>query len=344
MPRIIEAERHEEDRELDLSLRPSSFDEFVGQARVKEQLSIFIQAARERGEALDHCLFHGPPGLGKTTLAYLMARAMGTNIRITTGPVLERPGDLAGLLTNLQDGDILFVDEIHRLSATVEEYLYPAMEDYKLDILIDKGPAARSLQLQLPRFTLVGATTRAGLLTGPLRSRFGVTLRLDYYGADELHQMLRRSAQLLNVEADEGGLAEIADRSRGTPRVANRLLRRIRDVAQVRGSGRINGEMARDALRLLEIDEFGLDELDKRLLTALVEKFRGGPVGLGTLAITVGEDEGTLEEISEPYLIRQGFLQRTSRGRIATARAFEHLGFTVPSDVQSTFFDSKAAG
>jgi len=343
MPRIIEAERHEEDRELEQSLRPVSFDEFVGQPRVKEQLSIFIQAARERGEALDHCLFHGPPGLGKTTLAHLMARAMGTNIRITTGPVLERPGDLAGLLTNLKDGDVLFVDEIHRLSATVEEYLYPAMEDYKLDILIDKGPAARSLQLQLPRFTLVGATTRAGLLTGPLRSRFGVTLRLDYYGAEELHQMLRRSARLLNVEADETGLAEIADRSRGTPRVANRLLRRIRDVAQVRGSGRINGEMARDALRLLEIDEYGLDELDKRLLSALVQKFRGGPVGLGTLAVTIGEDEGTLEEICEPYLIRQGFLQRTPRGRAATARAFEHLGFAVPGDIQSTLFDSKPA-
>ncbi|MBU0509372.1 Holliday junction branch migration DNA helicase RuvB [bacterium] len=343
MPRIIEAERHEEDRELENSLRPGTFDEFVGQPRVKEQLSIFIQAARERGEALDHCLFHGPPGLGKTTLAHLMARSMGRNIRITTGPVLERPGDLAGLLTNLQDGDILFIDEIHRLSSAVEEYLYPAMEEYKLDILIDKGPAARTLQLQLPRFTLVGATTRAGLLTGPLRSRFGVTLRLDYYGEEDLHVLLRRSAGLLAVESDENGLAEIATRSRGTPRVANRLLRRIRDVAQVRASGRITGPVAHEALRILEIDEYGLDELDKRLLRALVDKFRGGPVGLGTLAVTIGEDEGTLEEICEPYLIRQGFLQRTSRGRVATARAFEHLGLTIPSDVQSNLFESKLA-
>jgi len=334
MPRAIEPQRYEEDRELENSLRPTTFDEFVGQAAIKEQLSIFIQAARERGEALDHCLFYGPPGLGKTTLAHLMARGMNANIRVSTGPVLEKPADLAGLLTNLQDGDVLFVDEIHRLSPVVEEYLYPAMEDYRLDIMIDKGPAARSVQLQLPRFTLVGATTRAGLLTGPLRSRFGVTLRLDYYEPDELHQMLRRSARILNVESDEEGLAEIAVRSRGTPRVANRLLRRIRDVAQVRGSGRVTGAMARAALKLLGIDEYGLDDLDKRLLSALIEKFRGGPVGLGTLAVTVGEDEGTLEEICEPYLIRQGFLQRTPRGRTATALAFEHLGLTAPAEPQ----------
>lgn len=332
MPRIIEPQLHEEDLDLELSLRPTTFDEFVGQAKVKEQLSIFIQAARERGEALDHCLLYGPPGLGKTTLAHLMARSLNVNIRVSTGPVLERPGDLAGLLTNLTERDILFVDEIHRLSSVVEEYLYPAMEDYKLDILIDKGPAARSIQLDLPRFTLVGATTRAGLLTGPLRSRFGVTLRLDYYEPEELHRILRRSARLMNVQSSEEGLAEIAMRSRGTPRVANRLLRRVRDVAQVRGDGTISGSLARDALKLLEIDGHGLDDLDLRFLRALIEKFRGGPVGLGTLAVTVGEEEGTLEEICEPYLIRQGFLQRTPRGRVATPQAFEHLGLTVPQN------------
>jgi holliday junction DNA helicase RuvB len=330
MPRIIEPSLHEEDLDLELSLRPTNFDEFVGQAKVKEQLSIFIQAARERGEALDHCLLYGPPGLGKTTLAHLIARSLNANIRVSTGPVLERAGDLAGLLTNLADRDVLFIDEIHRLSSVVEEYLYPAMEDYKLDILIDRGPAARSIQLDLPHFTLVGATTRAGLLTGPLRSRFGVTLRLDYYEPEELHQILRRSARLLNVQVSEEGLAEIAMRSRGTPRVANRLLRRIRDVAQVRGDGQITGPLAREALILLEIDEHGLDDLDVRFLRALIEKFHGGPVGLGTLAVTVGEEEGTLEEICEPYLIRQGFLQRTPRGRVATPQAFEHLGLTAP--------------
>jgi Holliday junction DNA helicase RuvB len=326
MPRLIEPILQEDEQVVEQSLRPSSFSEFVGQQRVKEQLSVFLQAARERGEALDHCLFYGPPGLGKTTLSHLIAREMGTQIRVTTGPVLERPADLAGLLTNLQHGDILFVDEIHRLSTTVEEYLYPALEDFRLDILIDKGPAARTLQLNLNRFTLVGATTRAGLLSSPLRSRFGVTLRLDYYSVEELVEILRRTASLLGVKCTEDGLREIASRSRGTPRVANRLLRRVRDVAQVKGAEKVTPELAHEALRLLEIDDFGLDDLDKRLMLALLEKFRGGPVGLGTLAVTVGEDEGTLEELCEPYLIRQGFLERTSRGRQATIRAFEHFG------------------
>lgn len=326
MPRLIEPVLQEDEQVVEQSLRPSSFNEFVGQQRVKEQLSVFLRAARERGEALDHCLFYGPPGLGKTTLSHIIAKEMGTQVRVTTGPVLERPADLAGLLTNLQHGDILFVDEIHRLSSTVEEYLYPAMEDFRLDILIDKGAAARTLQLNLNKFTLVGATTRAGLLSSPLRSRFGVTLRLDYYAAEELVEILRRTAQLLGVICTEDGLREIASRSRGTPRVANRLLRRVRDVAQVNGAEKVTPELAHKALRLLEIDDYGLDDLDKRLMLALLEKFRGGPVGLGTLAVTVGEDEGTLEELCEPYLIRQGFLERTSRGRQATIRAFEHFG------------------
>ncbi len=337
MPRLIEPVLQEDEIVVEQSLRPNTFDEFVGQQRVKEQLSIFLKAARDRGEALDHCLFYGPPGLGKTTLSHLIAKEMGTQVRVTTGPVLERPADLAGLLTNLQHGDILFVDEIHRLSSTVEEYLYPAMEDFRLDILIDKGVAARTLGLNLNRFTLVGATTRAGLLSSPLRSRFGVTLRLDYYSADELIEILRRTATLLGTVCTADGLKEIASRSRGTPRVANRLLRRVRDVAQVRGAQKVTPELAHEALRLLEIDDYGLDDLDKRLMLALLEKFRGGPVGLGTLAVTVGEDEGTLEELCEPYLIRQGFLERTSRGRQATIRAFEHFGVRRSSSDQTRF-------
>jgi Holliday junction DNA helicase RuvB len=317
----------EEDRDLDLSLRPATFDDFVGQSKVTEQLQIFFQAARERHEALDHCLFCGPPGLGKTTLAHLIARGMGNQIRVTTGTVLERPADLAGLLTNLKDGDVLFIDEIHRMNAAIEEYLYPAMEDFKLDILIDRGPAARTLQLTLPRFTLVGATTRAGLLSAPLLARFGISFRLDYYAPEEILRILNRSARILNVIADDAALREIACRSRGTPRVANRLLRRIRDVAQVRGNGRVMLPIAREALQLLEIDVKGFDEMDTRLMRVLIEKYRGGPVGLGTLAVTIGEDEGTLEEIYEPFLIREGFLERTPRGRKATRLALEHFGY-----------------
>jgi Holliday junction DNA helicase RuvB len=334
MPRIAQPGVLEEDRDLDLSLRPTSFDDFVGQGKVTEQLQIFFQAARERGEALDHCLLSGPPGLGKTTLAHLVARGMGTQIRVTTGPVLEKPADLAGLLTNLQGGDILFIDEIHRLNAAVEEYLYPAMEEFKLDILIDRGPAARTLQLSLPHFTLVGATTRAGLLSAPLLARFGMSFRLDYYAPQELHQILRRSAKILGVASDEEALNEIAGRSRGTPRVANRLLRRIRDVAQVRSDGRVTMAIARDALQLLEIDARGFDEMDMRLMRVLIEKYSGGPVGLGTLAVTVGEDEGTLEEIYEPFLIREGFLERTPRGRKATRLALEHFGYTAAKSAQ----------
>jgi Holliday junction DNA helicase RuvB len=334
MPRIAQPEPLDEDRDLDLSLRPATFDDFVGQLKVKQQLQIFIQAARERHEALDHCLFYGPPGLGKTTLAYLVTHGMGTQIHVTTGPVLERPADLAGVLTNLQDGDILFIDEVHRLSSAVEEYLYPAMEEFKLEILIDRGAAARTLQLTLPRFTLVGATTRAGLLTSPFLARFGMSFRLDYYSPEELQQILNRSVRILGVSADTEALREIAGRSRGTPRVTNRLLRRIRDVAQVRSDGHISRAIARDALELLEIDARGFDEMDKRLMRVLIEKYRGGPVGLGTLAVTVGEDEGTLEEIYEPYLIREGFLERTPRGRKATRLALDHFGYSMSQGAQ----------
>jgi Holliday junction DNA helicase RuvB len=312
----------------DDSLRPKTLDEMIGQSGLRENLSIFIQAARNRGEALDHTLFYGPPGLGKTSLARIVSNEMGAQFRATSGPAIERPGDLAALLSNLESGDVLFIDEIHRLAATVEEILYPAMEDFQLDILIGEGPSARSIRLDLPRFTLIGATTRAGLLTSPLRDRFGWSARLQYYPVDDLTQIVVRSSRLLNVNLSEDSAAEVASRSRGTPRIANRLLRRVRDFAEVEfGVGQpVKGEHVRDALDRLEVDEEGFDSLDRLFLTTLIEKFDGGPVGLDTLAAAVGEDRGTLEDVVEPYLIHRGFLDRTPRGRVATRRACEHFG------------------
>lgn len=328
----------EDERDLDLSLRPRSFDEFIGQERVKANLEVFIEAAKKRGEVLDHCLFYGPPGLGKTTLAHLLSRELGVDIRMSSGPVLERAGDLAGILTNLKQGDILFIDEVHRLSRTVEEYLYPAMEDFTLDILIDRGPHARSVKLNLNRFTLVGATTRAGLLTSPLRARFGVVARLSYYNQDDLVKVVKRSANILGIEIDGQGAVEIAIRARGTPRVANRLLKRIRDYAQVKANGIIDMDVAKMALKMLEVDEEGLDGMDRRILRTLVEKFDGGPVGINTLAVAVGEEGDTIEEVYEPFLIQRGFLQRTPRGRRVTRKVYEHLGIMKKRPVQEDLF------
>ena len=314
------------DAALEMTLRPSLFSEFTGQAKVKERLEITVQAARQRGEAIDHILLSGPPGLGKTTLANIIAKAMGANLRNASGPTIEKAGDLAGLLTNLEAGDVLFIDEIHRLQKTIEEYLYPAMEDFKLDIIIDQGPNARSVRLNLPRFTLIGATTRSGLLTAPLLTRFPVRERLDYYLAAQLLEIVTRSARLLNIEIGESGAHEIARRSRGTPRIANNLLRRVRDYAQVRGDGRISAPIADQALAMLEIDENGLDEMDKRILEAVIVKFGGGPVGVSSLAVAVGEEPDTLEEVYEPYLIMEGYLKRTPQGRVATELSYKKLG------------------
>ncbi|MFN2432908.1 MAG: Holliday junction branch migration DNA helicase RuvB [Gemmatimonadota bacterium] len=326
--------------ELEETLRPAALEDFLGQPRVVANLRTSLAAARGRGEPLDHCLFCGPPGLGKTTLAHVLARELGVELRVTSGPALEKAGDLAGLLTNLREGDILFIDEIHRLRPAVEEYLYPAMEDFSLDILIDSGPSARSIHIPLSRFTLVGATTRQGLLTSPLRSRFGMVHRLDFYAPEELAAIVRRSARILQVSIDDEAAGEIARRSRGTARVANRLLKWTRDWAQVNGAGRIDREVVRAALAALQVDEVGLDEMDARILRTLIEKFGGGPAGLNTLAVAVGEDPGTLEEVHEPFLIQRGFLQRTPRGREATPGAYAHLGLAAgrAAKVQSDLF------
>ena len=319
---------------FDLSLRPPAFSEFCGQEKIKERLLLMVEAARQRGDVLDHVLLSGPPGLGKTTLANIIANAVGRRIHTTSGPQIEKAGDLAGILTSVEKGDVLFIDEIHRLHPAIEEYLYPAMEDFRLDIIIDQGPNARSIQLNLPKFTLVGATTRAGMLTGPLRSRFGLVNRLDYYSAEELCRIIHRSAGLLDVPIVEEGAKEIALRSRGTPRVANSLLRWVRDFAQVKADGVISASVAEDALGMIDIDEDGLDEMDKRLLEALIFKFAGGPVGLSSLEVALGEDASTLEDVHEPFLIMQGFMKRTPRGRVAMPSAYEKIGAPVPSGSQ----------
>ena len=325
------------DAEFDRALRPRTLNEFIGQQHIKQLLDISIKAAKLRKEPLDHVLFFGPPGLGKTTLASIIARELGVDITVSSGPVMEKPGDLAGILTNLQRHEVLFIDEIHRLSHIIEEYIYPAMEDFQMEIILDSGPSARTLRISIEPFTLIGATTRAGLLTPPLRDRFGIVLRLDYYDFDSICQIIHRSAKILNIPAEEDGIAELARRSRGTPRIANRLLRRVRDFAQIIGQGTITLDIALQALEMLQVDHAGLDEMDKRLLLTIMENYRGGPVGLKTLATAIGEDAGTIEEIFEPYLVQQGFLDRTPQGRKATFKAYKHLGVK-PQDYQPEIF------
>ena len=329
------------EKDFENALRPLRFGDFSGQQKVVENLEVFVEAAKYRGEPLDHTLLHGPPGLGKTTLSNIIANELGVGFKITSGPVLDKPGDLAGILTSLEPRDVLFIDEIHRLSPVVEEYLYSAMEDYRIDIMIDKGPSARSIQIDLNPFTLVGATTRSGLLTAPLRARFGINLHLEYYDPDTLRRILRRSAGIMGVPIDDDAAIEIARRSRGTPRIANALLRRVRDFAQVKGNGRIDRDIARLSLSALNIDQYGLDEIDNKILLTIIDKFHGGPVGVSTIATAIGEDTGTLEEVYEPYLIMEGFIKRTPRGRMATPLAFKHLGrnFTASSAAQPGLFD-----
>ena len=329
------------EREFENALRPPKFEDFSGQSKVVENLEVFVEAAKYRGEPLDHTLLHGPPGLGKTTLSNIIANELGVGFKITSGPVLDKPGDLAGILTSLESNDVLFIDEIHRLSPVVEEYLYSAMEDYRIDIMIDKGPSARSIQIDLNPFTLIGATTRSGLLTAPLRARFGINLHLEYYDPDTLARIIRRSARILNVPIDEDAAIEISRRSRGTPRIANALLRRVRDFAQVKGNGRIDTTIARLSLTALNIDQYGLDEIDNKILLTIIDKFKGGPVGVSTIATAIGEDAGTLAEVYEPYLIMEGFVKRTPRGRMVTELAYRHLGRNILTEnsLQPGLFD-----
>jgi len=336
---VTDSSTESTEKKIEQTLRPLHFNEFMGQRKIVDNLKVFITAAIKRGEALDHVLLTGPPGLGKTTLANIIANEMGSKLKVTSGPVLEKPGDLAGLLTNLEERAVLFIDEIHRLSPVVEEYLYSAMEDYKLDIMIDSGPSARTVQISLPKFTLIGATTRAGMLTSPLRDRFGIKFRLDYYTPDILSKIVKRSASILNIEIDEDASYEIARRSRGTPRITNRLLRRTRDFADFENLEKINVLISQKALSALEVDEFGLDEMDKEIILAIIEKYKGGPVGLSTLAVAVNEDPGTIEEVYEPFLIQQGFIQRTPRGREATELAYKHFKNMSSGNLNKTLFD-----